>query len=51
MLERDPMENLVKQGELMAYYHNDFWQCMDTLRDKEYLENLIKAGNAPWLNL
>jgi glucose-1-phosphate cytidylyltransferase len=49
MLEREPMEKLVGDGELMAYSHSDFWQCMDTIRDKEYLETLLKENKAPWL--
>jgi glucose-1-phosphate cytidylyltransferase len=49
MLEREPMEKLVSDGELMAYSHSDFWQCMDTIRDKEYLETLLKDNKAPWL--
>ena len=49
MLEREPMEKLVSDGELMAYSHSDFWQCMDTIRDKEYLETLLKENKAPWL--
>lgn len=49
MLEREPMEKLVIDGELMAYSHSDFWQCMDTIRDKEYLETLLKENKAPWL--
>ncbi|MCB9892402.1 MAG: glucose-1-phosphate cytidylyltransferase [Planctomycetes bacterium] len=46
--EREPMEQLAKNGELMAYKHDGFWQCMDTLRDKRLLETLWSAGNAPW---
>lgn len=42
------MEQLAKDGELMAYLHEDFWQCMDTLRDKHLLENLWASGAAPW---
>ena len=49
ILERDPMENLVADNELMSYKHNGFWQCMDTLRDKEYLDNLAKEKEVPWL--
>ena len=41
-LERDPLENLSKKGELYAFKHSGFWQCMDTLRDKELLEKSIK---------
>jgi glucose-1-phosphate cytidylyltransferase len=49
ILEKRPLENLVKDGELMAYEHNGFWQCMDTIRDRDFLQNLIKSGSAPWL--
>lgn len=48
VFERVPMENLVKDGELMCYKHYGFWQCMDTLRDKLKLEELWAKGNAPW---
>jgi glucose-1-phosphate cytidylyltransferase len=46
--EREPLENLAKDGELMAYRHYGFWQCMDTLRDKVLLEQLWADGSAPW---
>ena len=46
--ERAPMENLAKDGQLMAYRHDGFWQCMDTLRDKKLLEELWEGGKAPW---
>ena len=46
--ERAPMENLANDGQLMAYKHEGFWQCMDTLRDKVLLEKLWSAGDAPW---
>lgn len=46
--EKEPMENLAKDGQLMAYQHDDFWQCMDTLREKHILENLWNNGNPPW---
>ena len=46
--EREPMVQLAKDGQLMAYKHEDFWQCMDTLRDKRLLQDLWAAGNAPW---
>ena len=49
MLERDPLEKLSKLGELMAYKHDDFWQCMDTIREKEILEGLLNSNSAPWL--
>lgn len=48
MLEKEPLETAAKQGELMAYKHNGFWQCMDTVREKELLEKLWASGNAPW---
>ncbi len=46
--EKAPLENLAKDGQLMAYKYNGFWQCMDTLRDKRRLENLWDNNNAPW---
>jgi len=46
--ERAPMQNLSKDGELMAFKHNGFWYAMDTLRDKLYLEEQWKTGKAPW---
>lgn len=48
MLEREPLERAVEDGELMAYCHNGFWHCMDTKRDHELLESLWVSGNAPW---
>ena len=46
--ERDPLERLSRDGQLMAYRHDDFWQCMDTLRDKLTLQKLWDSGQAPW---
>lgn len=46
--EKEPMERLAGQGKLNAYRHNGFWQPMDTLRDKNVLEDLWQSGNAPW---
>ncbi|OWY37859.1 glucose-1-phosphate cytidylyltransferase [Xenophilus sp. AP218F] len=46
--EQEPLMNLASDGELMAYPHEGFWQPMDTLRDKHYLENLWASGKAPW---
>jgi len=46
--EKEPMEKLARDGELMAYKHDGFWQCMDTLRDRKLLEDLWAEGNAPW---
>ena len=47
LLEREPLEQAAKRGELMAYRHEGFWQCMDTKRDLELLENLWETS-APW---
>lgn len=49
MLERDPMNLLVKRKNLVSYKHNGFWQCMDTLRDKKFLELLINQKKALWM--
>ena len=46
--EREPLEKLSKQGQLAAFQHSGFWQPMDTLRDKTYLEELWASGKAPW---
>ena len=46
--EREPLELLAKEGNLAAFQHNGFWQPMDTLRDKMYLEELWQSGKAPW---
>ena len=48
--EQEPLNNLAKHGELMAYEHTGFWQPMDTLRDKNYLEQLWASTSAPWKN-
>ena len=48
ILERDPLENAAKQKELMAYKHDGFWQCMDTKRDKDLMEELWQQKQAPW---
>lgn len=48
IFEKKPVETLAKEGQLMAYRHDGFWQCMDTQRDKIKLEKLWAAGNAPW---
>jgi glucose-1-phosphate cytidylyltransferase len=49
LLEREPLEMVAKNGELMAYMHDGFWQCMDTKRDHELLETLYQEGKAPWV--
>ncbi len=46
--ERGPMERLAREGQLSAYLHSGFWQPMDTLRDKNHLEDLWQSGMAPW---
>jgi glucose-1-phosphate cytidylyltransferase len=46
--EREPMERLVRMGQLQAYRHDGFWQPMDTLRDKNFLEDRWASGRAPW---
>jgi glucose-1-phosphate cytidylyltransferase len=48
IFEHDPLHNLVEDGQLMSYVHEGFWQCMDNVREKEMLENLLKQGKAPW---
>ena len=48
IFEASPLERLAQEGELAAYQHNGFWQPMDTLRDKNHLEDLWASGNAPW---
>lgn len=48
VLEREPLEQTANEGKLGAYMHEGFWQCMDTLRDKTYLEQLWSSGRAPW---
>jgi len=47
-LEREPLQNLARDKQLMGYRHHSFWQCMDTLREKKYLEGLWQSGQAPW---
>lgn len=48
VFEREPMEILAAEGQLMSYIHNGFWQCMDNAREKDLLEKLLATGNAPW---
>lgn len=49
VFEKEPLETLAKEGELMSYMHRGFWQCMDNIREKNDLEKLIAAGKAPWM--
>jgi glucose-1-phosphate cytidylyltransferase len=46
--EKEPLEELAKDGQLMAYLHDGFWQCMDTLREKQLLQSMWDGGDAPW---
>ncbi len=48
LFEQEPLERLAQEGQLFAYRHYDFWQCMDTLRDVRMLEGLWQDGKAPW---
>jgi len=48
MWERQPMDDLAKEGQIAAYKHHGFWKAMDTLRDKEELEGLWEKNDAPW---
>jgi glucose-1-phosphate cytidylyltransferase len=50
VLEGAPLEELAQDGQLMAYKHEGFWQCMDTIRDRQLLEHLWLNGRAPWKN-
>ena len=48
MLEREPMQKLTKQSQLMAFKHPGFWSCMDTMRDKKFLNKLCQKKKTPW---
>ena len=48
VLEKEPLEKLAGQGQLMSYRHNGFWQCMDNMREREQLEKMLERGIAPW---
>lgn len=48
VFEREPLERLAEENQLMSYPHDGFWQCMDTKREKDILEKLWATGNAPW---
>jgi len=48
VFERGPLERLTREGQLKAYCHDGFWQCMDTYREQQMLDNLWRSGNAPW---
>jgi glucose-1-phosphate cytidylyltransferase len=49
ILEREPLEGLARDGELMVYEHDGFWQCADTVRDVDGLRAQWAAGDAPWV--
>ena len=49
IFEQEPMRRLAEAGQLMSYKHRGFWQCMDNIREKDILEKMIAAGNAPWI--
>ena len=48
MLEAGPLEQIAAKGEMMGYKHDGFWSPMDTIRDRNYLEDLWVKGQAPW---
>lgn len=48
VFEREPLEKLAEEGQLMSYMHKGFWQCMDNKREMDMLEKLLAAGKAPW---
>ena len=49
VLEKEPLERAAQEGQMMAFKHNGFWQCMDTKRDRQYLESLLENGSCPWI--
>lgn len=48
VLEKEPLERLASEGQLMSYRHHGFWQCMDNVRERDMLERLWSSGHAPW---
>ncbi len=50
VFENNPLEKLARDGQLMGYYHDGFWQCMDMQKDRETLEKIWESGEAPWKN-
>lgn len=48
VFEQEPLRRLAEEGQLMSYQHRGYWQCMDTMREKNQLEKLWKSGKAPW---
>ena len=49
VFEKEPLEKLANEGQLMSYMHKGFWQCMDSVREKQMLEKLIEKNKAPWI--
>lgn len=49
LFEKEPLQRLAREGQLMAYQHAGFWQCMDTVNDKQKLQAMWESGNAPWV--
>lgn len=49
VFEKEPLERLANEGQLMSYMHRGFWQCMDSVREKQMLEKMIAGGKAPWI--
>ena len=49
VFEKEPLERLAKEGQLMSYMHRGYWQCMDSVREKQMLEKMIAGGKAPWI--
>lgn len=49
VFEKEPLERLANEGQLMSYMHKGFWQCMDSIREKQMLEKLIEKNKAPWI--
>ena len=47
--EKEPMHNLVRDGEMVAYKYDGFWKCMDTARERDELTELVETGRAPWI--
>ncbi len=48
IFEKSALVTLAKEGQLMSYIHEGFWQCMDNVRERDMLEKLLKVGKAPW---
>ena len=49
VFEKEPLERLANEGQLMSYMHKGFWQCMDSVREKQMLEKMIEKNKAPWI--